>query len=111
MTTQKDKKQLLILAVIVIAVIGVLYFGLFKKTPTGGPATLGVEPTPSGTVDGNNTPSATVAVPRGKVDMSFLNGKLNTQILDDDRFKALIPPSYPTVTKEELGLKNPFTKQ
>jgi hypothetical protein len=97
MTNTKNTKQLVILIGLVVLIVGVLYFGFFKKSA----------PTPTETVVGvSDVPVSGIGT---KDDLGFLSKPLDTKILDDSRFKALTPPNYPSVTVSELGLKNPFT--
>lgn len=111
--TTKEKKQWIIFAVIITITAGIIYFNFLKPNPVSPPVLVGGDPgvanqaIPTGsssTVTGTTTSTAAPA--------AFLpNGaKFDLTVLSDERFKILIPPSYPTVTKEEIGKDNPFVR-
>jgi hypothetical protein len=119
--TTKEKKEYAILAVLVLATIGVVYFNFFKK-PAAVVTTPGATPQPAGAVlPGANPLQSPLAVPGSAAPVgtvapatnssAFLpNGpKLDIEkVTTDKRFLRLQAPDYPTVTREELGIPAPF---
>lgn len=86
--TVKQKKLSVLVLVVVVLLIAVYIFILRKPE------------TPSSSEGSYTNPTEEVFLPNGT---SF-----DDSILKDPRAAALIPPVYPTVTREELGVSEPF---
>ena len=116
MKTPKEKKQITVIVVMLLATFAVIYFNFLK--PKSVPAPTAVQ---SNTLPGSGTdlPAGTTgAVTAGSTSASvsagsaFLPGgtNLNLNVLDDKHFKALVPPVYPVVTPDEIGSTNVFSE-
>jgi hypothetical protein len=102
--TKKEKIEYGLLAVLLIAVGAVLYFFVFNPQPsapsqpgTGAPTmpTMGV---PGMATSG----SASSFLPNGT--------GIQTGILSDPKFTSLVKPTYPQVSREEVGNPDPFAQ-
>ncbi len=118
--TSKEKKEYVVIAVMLVATFLVIYFNFLKpkssptpissalpgSTPlagTGSALPAGVGGALPGAIPGT-------AVTTSATSTSFLPAgtSLNLKVLDDTRFKKLVPPVYPTVTPDEIGSTNVF---
>ena len=89
------------LGILVIAIIWFSYVSFFKPNDQTPPIDL----TTAGNigsfpVNPNTSDPSYQLLPNGS--------GINTAILNDPRFKALVPPVYPRVTPQEVGQANPF---
>ncbi len=92
--TGKEKKEYSILGILLIAILGLLYFVFLRGPSSPQPAT-------TDQAAASSTPAAKF-LPNGT---SF-----NIKLLQDPRFTNLTAPTYPTVDPSEVGLPNPFGK-
>ncbi len=103
MALTKEKKEYIVLGVVLLAIVFVLYSYFGKKSGSPTPETSkdvasGLEP----------VPMQTNASAKKVLDLHSIGSNLNTAVLEDPRFKYLITPAYPTVDRSEVGLQNPF---
>ena len=112
MATSKEKKEYIILAIILIAVGWVVYSN-FVAPKNGGSATvvnsnpaLRAGPGGTETVSGDGSAAGGAAGTAG----GFLPNGANIDLgpVEDPRFKQLTPPNYPVVNRTEVGNPNPF---
>jgi len=93
MTSAKEKREYAILAILVIGTLWVLYSHFFAPSsltvalPSAGTPTL---------VGG----SSSAILPNGP--------QIDLAPVQDPRFKNLVPPNYPVVSRGEVGTANPF---
>jgi hypothetical protein len=110
--TQKEKKEYAALGVLVLATLLVIYFNFLKPKAPPLPANFLAVPGGSGApAVGQNTGAPGAAQPGATFSSGpFLpNGPaLDLKVLDDSRFRSLVPPTYPKVTPPEIGSTNPF---
>lgn len=104
MALTKEKKEYIVLGIVLLAIIFVLY-SYFGK----GKSATSPEASKTDVVSGLQVVPMTGAVPSKKVlDLHSIGSSLNTAVLQDPRFKYLVTPAYPTVNRAEVGLQNPF---
>ncbi len=92
--TTKQKTEYGILTVVLVIVLAVLYFYFFggsSAQPEIIPTGVSAAPVPTGAY-----------LPYGS--------KLNTNLFVQHDFTSLIKPDYPSVSKSDLGVPNPFNK-
>jgi hypothetical protein len=131
----KEKKEFGMLGVLVLATFVVIYVNFLKPKPATPPPLLGLPgnggPASSGAINsGAGVPSLTPVasqmpgVPGAVVPGAGLPGAvmlpttnflpngadLQIDVLKNKPFSALVPPQYPSVTKEEVGSDNVFAK-
>jgi hypothetical protein len=125
--TTKEKREYIILAVILVALLGFVYMNFFHKSQPAATAEQtaamngalpGSMPAPAGALP-NGVPSAgpipgslapgSNAAPAASSGQFLPHGtELNFKVLQDPRFQTLIVPVYPTVDPSEVGMPNPF---
>lgn len=106
--TTKEKKEYIVLALILVATFFVIYINFLKpKSSVQVPLSVAPEGVIGLPADDQAANSA-AAVPTG----AFLpNGTaFNLDVLDSDNFKSLIAPVYPKVSDSEIGSTNIFGK-
>lgn len=106
MQLTKNQKELAILAVLVVATIAVL--GSFFLRNSGGSSSIVDAEIPSDVVVEGVAPAG-----EGTSTYSFLpeGFDVDLDVLNDPRFKSLVPPSYPVVEQSEIGNLEPFKAQ
>ncbi|MEK7652201.1 MAG: hypothetical protein AAB351_03335 [Patescibacteria group bacterium] len=108
MALTKQKKEYIVLGIVLLAIVFVLYSYFGKGSSVPDPEAV------KNTNVVNNLqpvtmPGTTAAAPARKVlDLNSIGSSLNTTVLQDPRFKYLVTPAYPIVDKSEVGLQNPF---
>jgi hypothetical protein len=128
--TLKEKKEFGMLGVLVLATFVVIYVNFLKPKPATPPPLLGLPgnggPASSGAINSgagvpsltpvvSQMPGAAGAVVPGAVMLPTTNflpngADLQIDVLKNKPFSALVPPQYPSVTKEEVGSDNVFAK-
>lgn len=89
MTSAKEKREYIILTILVVGILWVLYSHFFA--PSSLTTTL------PGSFDATGIHSA---LPNGPT--------IDLHPIQDPRFKNLVPPNYPVVNRNEVGTINPF---
>lgn len=103
MALTKEKKEYIVLGIVLLAMVFVLYSYFNKGSSAPSPEESKTE------VAGLQPVPMTGAVSSRKVlDLHSIGSSLNTAVLQDPRFKYLVTPAYPTVNRAEVGLQNPF---
>jgi hypothetical protein len=105
--TSKEKKEYIVFGValaLILIVLGFYFFGGSHGSSGAGSSAVSDSSVLSGTATAAGAPvqgsSAGILLPNGAdIDLSILN---------DPRFKSLVPPQYPWVNKTEIGSQNPF---
>ncbi len=104
MALTKEKKEYIVLGIVLLAMVFVLYSYFNKGSDAPSP-----EVSQTDVVGGLQVVPMTGAVSSKKVlDLHSIGSSLNTAVLQDPRFKYLVTPAYPTVNRAEVGLQNPF---
>ncbi len=113
MNLPKGKKEYIALGILLLAILAIIYFIFFRSSPSP-ETTVGISNSPVAAADNSASQAGAAAAPASAAARSsvFLpNGAaLNLQLLEDPRFKNLLPPIYPTVDRSEIGQINPFLK-
>ncbi|TSC66435.1 MAG: hypothetical protein G01um101477_92 [Candidatus Doudnabacteria bacterium Gr01-1014_77] len=104
MALTKEKKEYIVLGIVLLAIVFVLYSYLGKGSSTPDPEA--VKNTSTENLQPVVTPGTQHA--RKVLDLNSIGSSLNTAVLQDPRFKYLVTPAYPIVDKSEVGLQNPF---
>lgn len=84
---KRKRMFLAVFAVLVLAAALIIYFGIFKKSAPPS----AVAPSPSSAVNGSQI------------------SDLKVKILEDDRFRNLLPPPGVPLKTETTGKNNPFS--
>ena len=104
MALTKEKKEYIVLGIVLLAMVFVLYSYFGKGSDAPSP-----EVSKTDVVSGLQPVPMTGAVSTKKVlDLHSICSSLNTAVLQDPRFKYLVTTAYPTVNRAEVGLQNPF---
>ena len=104
----KEKKEYIVLGILVLAIIGAIYFYMRPSAPAA-PANTQTANNSQNPQQSQNSTSPTDAL-QTLVNGPFLpNGTtLNINLLNDPRYQTLIDPVYPQVDRSEVGNPNPF---